>query len=180
MKKSLLLLSLLCISLSAPAQGRSPFYYNAISIEHSYLPAVVIYEYLLPDNIEYSQRISKRIYLQAGFFTENADEVPGKDFFENGFAVYAGGSMKFYLFRHAYFTPALNIYYDVYGQKNVIYDGSFTIGPTIAFEYFISNRFSLRLDVVNLNVGAGIPNGDFLGTVHRYFGVAGRYNFNFR
>ena len=170
---------LLMIPFSAEAQRRDTLHTSAISIEHSYIPGIFIYGAFIPDNFEYAHRITRKLYLQGGVFAQSADEIPGETFFTTGFGLYAGATMKFHLFKEAYFTPALNIYFD-YDAENIFYRETFTIGPTVAFEYFLSNRFSLRLDLLNVNFGIGLPEGDVVGTVHRLIGIGGRYNFSFK
>lgn len=185
MKRIVLLFLFIAFSVSAFGQSNDPKYYQAISVEYSYVPGIFIYGNFYPDNLEYSLRVGKKVYVQAGLFCNNADEVPGESFFKNGFAVYGGSAMKFFLFRHhgflhgsAYFTPSVNLYVDFYGKNSIEYDASITAGPTLAVEYYFSDRISLRIDVLNVNIGVGVPYNDFVGTVHRVLGIGLRYNFD--
>lgn len=187
MKNFIVLLLFIASSVYVSAQRKDPYYHHAVSIEHSYIPGIFLYGYFLPDNIEYSLRISKKVYLQAGLFAQNAEEVPGESFFKTGFAVYSGATMKFFLFRNNgflagsfYFTPSLNLYADYYGPEYSLYDWTFTLGPTVAAEYIFSDRVSLRFDAINVNLGIGFPYGDFVGTVHRFLGLGVRYNFGLK
>ena len=179
MKQIVFMILFIITGVFVRAQSPQPLYHHAVSIEHSYIPGIFIDGAFIPDNIEYTGRITQKLYLQGGVFAQNADEIPGATFFTTGFAFYAGATVKFYLFRHTYFTPALNLYYDHY-RENVLYQATITIGPTVAFEYFISDRLSLRLDAVNINIGIGLPNADFVGTVHRFIGIGCKYNFDLK
>jgi len=177
MKINILMLLLTAATLYSRSQEKYPRYNLAVSIEYSYVPGIFLYGAFYPDNLEFTGRISQKVCLQGGIFAQSGDQVPGESFFEDGFAIYIGGTMKFFLFKNCYFTPAANVYVDVY-KNTVLDDWSITIGPTLAFEYFFSDRFSLRLDVINVNIGIGFPNTDLIGTLHRLAGVGVKYNFN--
>jgi hypothetical protein len=90
MKKLVVVGMLMFSFLNLFSQDKEPVYSHAVSIEHSYIPAIFLYGAFIPDNIEYSGRISNRIYLQGGIFAQNADEIPGETFCYRGFAAYAG------------------------------------------------------------------------------------------
>ena len=184
MIRSLIILYITSNCANALAQQETPVLKHSLAIEYSYVPGIFLYGNFLPDNIEYSYAAGRKIYLQAGLFSQNADEIPGDSYFDGGFAIYSGAAMKFFLFRNngflsgsVYFTPSMHLYADYYAEKNSLYDWTFTIGPTIAAEYVFSGRLSCRLDLLNFNVGIGFPHDDFVGTVHRLLGLGVQYRF---
>lgn len=160
---------------SQQSENRIPVYPFAISIEHSGIPAIFSYGDFIPDNFEVAARISKQWYLQSGivnWYYEREFDSPYADHI-----FYAGITFKLYLFKHAYFTPQWNLSY----SKSQFHD-LFSTGPTVSFEYFIHDRFSLRLDLFNANIG---PSGtDNFGKqywefqIYRFLGLGFRYNFN--
>lgn len=156
---------------------------HAISLEYSYVPGIFLYGYLLPDNLEYSFRAGKKFSVQSGLFAQNADAIPGSSYFKDGFAMYGGVALKLHLFeRHRFpagsasFVPSVHAYAD-YFAENSLYDWTLTIGPTASFEYTFSKRLALRLDLLNINFGIGLPKGDFVATVHRLLGLGLQYHF---
>ncbi len=159
-----------------------PKYEVSVGIEHSYIPGIFVAQAFAPDNFEIQWWLKQRFYLQSGIFSASTDDVPGTSFFKSGFGAYAGITMKLFLFRNAYFTPSVNLYFDKYGQDSN-QEWSLAIGPTASFEYFIFNRLSLRGDLFNINIAASHPNftgdGPFL-TIHRFLGLGVRYNFDLR
>lgn len=160
-----------------------PKYDWSFGIEHSYVPGIFTQNAFFPDNLEVSWWLNQRFYLQAGIFAESADTVPGTTFFTHGWAIYGGTSLKLFLFRNGYFTPSMNIYFDKYPVNSVLQEWSVSIGPTAAFEYFISNRISLRADLFNVNIGIASPFffKDFpVITLHRFLGLGVRYSFNWK
>ena len=184
MIRALLLFFITSYCTHSLAQQEAPLFKHGLAIEYSYVPGIFLYGNFLPDNIEYSYALSRKINLQAGLFSQNADEIPGDSYFDGGFAIYSGAAMKFLLFRNngflsgsVYFTPSMHLYADYYAENNSLYDWTFTVGPTIAAEYVFSDRISCRLDLVNFNIGMGVPYGDFVGTVHRLLGLGVQYRF---
>jgi len=159
-----------------------PKYSWSVGIEHSYIPVIFTESAYLPDNIEVSFWLKQQFYFQVGVYTQPADTIPGLLLFSRGFAAYAGVTMKLFLFRNAYFTPSLNLCFDKYPRENTK-DWSLTIGPTASFEYFILNRFSLRADLFNVNIGFRTPDvsENFpTVTIHRLLGLGIRYNFDLK
>ena len=160
-----------------------PKYDWSFGIEHSYIPGIFTQNAFLPDNIEVSWWLNQRFYLQAGIFAESADTVPGTTFFSHGFSIYAGTTLKLFLFSNAYFTPSFNLYFDKYPANTVLETWSIALGPTASFEYFLSNRVSLRADLFNVNIGIASPFffSDFpIITLHRFLGLGIRYSFNWK
>jgi hypothetical protein len=160
-----------------------PKYDWSLGIEHSYIPGIFTQNAFRPDNLEVSWWLNQRFYLQAGIFSASADTVPGTSFFTHGFAIYAGTTLKLFLFRNGYFTPSLNIYFDKYPANAVLEDWSIALGPTASFEYFISDRISFRADLFNVNIGIASPFffSDFpVITLHRILGLGVRYSFNWK
>lgn len=159
-----------------------PKYSWSVGIEHSFIPQLFQQPaQYIPDNFEVQWWLGNRIYGEAGFhvFTYDSKNHETKT---DGYAIYLGATAKLFLFPHAYFTPAWSLYYE---QKSEATDsGGFIIstGPTAAFEYFIGNRFSLRLDLVNLSYGyyssqkENLRGGQF--SVYRALGLGARYNFD--
>lgn len=184
MARVLLLVLISSYVTNVRAQEERPAYRHGLAVEYSYVPGIFLYGNFLPDNLEYSYAAGRKLYLQAGLFTQNADEIPGDAYFDGGFAMYGGASRRFFLLRNhgwlsgsLYFSPSMHLYADYYADNNSLYDWTFTIGPTIAFEYTFSDRLSCRLDLLNFNAGIGFPYGDFVGTVHRVLGLGVSYHF---
>ncbi|MEO5673245.1 MAG: hypothetical protein ABIQ74_01230 [Chitinophagales bacterium] len=168
-----------------------PKYECSAGIAHSYLPGIFTNGGFYPDNLEFSGWINQRLYWQAGiFFLHSVTEIIPADsllnipadtslksaYFQPGYAFYAGTTLKLFLFKNAYFTPALNLFFDKY-QGDTRERWSVTMGPVAAFEYFVSNRFSLRADLFSFNLGIG-SSGTFLITTHRVLGIGLRYSFD--
>ncbi len=157
-----------------------PRYEVSIGVEHSNVPAIFLSNAYIPDNYEVEWRVKNRTYMQAGLFAVSASDVPGEYFFTNGFGVYTGASLKLFLFKNAYFNATWNLIYDQYGKSDSVHNWSISTGPTAAFEYFVTDRFSLRLDAFNVNIAVGSPEGfsHIFYTVHRLLGLGVRYNFD--
>lgn len=160
-----------------------PKYDWSIGLEHSYIPGIFTQNAYFPDNLEVAWWLKQRFYMQAGLFFQSADTVPGTTFFTHGFAIYGGATLKLFLFPNAYFTPSLNLTFDKYPDNTVLEQWSISIGPTASFEYFLSNRVSLRADLFNVNIGIASPYffSDFpVITLHRILGLGVRYSFNWK
>jgi hypothetical protein len=170
-----------------------PKYEWSIGLEHSYVPGIFIPDGSTPDNVEIAGWITQRYYWQAGAFHVHAidqfieadsvlnlpaDTISKSVYFQAGYAFYVGTALKLFLFRNAYFTPSLNLYFDKY-EGNPNENWLISIGPTAAVEYFIFNRISIRADFFNFNFGVG-GSGNFLVTTHRILGLGIRYNFDIK
>lgn len=144
-----------------------PKYKNSISLELNN-PAGYAREIIDPDisvafpsvTLSGEFRINKKFYGEFGFipFGEGAAEVNRWEY-ENYnktrtyYALYAGGLMKFRVINHFYFTPSLDLYFhrDKYKEeRNNFYLG---LGPSFGFEYFVSNRISLKTEIMGMSLG---------------------------
>src|SRR6187399_3061988 len=144
--------------------SKLPFYKNSVSLEFTY-PISYIKEFSNYPSFSYAPaiglsaefRIKNKFYGEFGFLP-TSEAINFNTTFSN-YTFYAGGLMKFPLFKHAYFTPSVELYY----MKNLPLSGPsylfpknedyFGIGPTIGFEYFISKRFSVNTDILCFSYG---------------------------
>lgn len=171
-----------------------PKYEWSVGIEHSYIPGMFAQDAFYPDNIEISFWAHQRLYLRAGAFhigsitqinpSDPNLNIPGDTvskavYFQAGSFFYAGGTLKLFLFRNAYFTPSIDFYFDKYSITEPD-SWSISVGPSAAIEYFISNRFSLRADLFNINIGIGSSGKFPLLTTHRILGLGVRYSFDMK
>ena len=179
-----------CKVASAQYYQFNPKYKWSIGIEHSSIPIMFTQHTYFPDNIEISQWIRKHKYWQVGIiFVPLADEYTQTDsllnikgdtitkpiYFQSRIAFYGGFAYKLYLAKKFYLTPSLNFYLeDFYYDTD---NWALAVGPTAAFEYFITNHFSIRADVFNFNFAIS-STGNFLVTLHRIMGLGVRYNFS--
>lgn len=159
-----------------------PKYSWSVAIEHSYVPQIFQEPaQYIPDNFEVQWWMVNRVYGNAGIHVFNATDNKGNLLYD-GFAAYAGANFKLFLFRYAYFTPSWSVYAEVPDDEDS--GGGFILstGPTASFEYFIGNRFSMRLDVINISYGYHFTSDEDasggLLSFYRALGLALRYNFD--
>lgn len=191
MRKKLFVL--LCCLFAVTAVSAQYYLFNpklkwSLGIEHSN-PAVMVTQHdFLPDNIEISHWIRKHRYWQLGvIYVPLTDEITQSDprlniigdtiskpiYFQSRIALYGGFAYKLYMRKKLYFTPSFHFYLeDYYFDRD---NWAFAFGPTSAFEYFITNHFSLRLDLFNFNFAIA-SSGNFIVTLHRLAGVSLRYS----
>jgi len=161
-----------------------PKYSWTVGIEYSYVtqifqsPATYY-----PDNFEVEWWIKNRLYGEAGIHLYSQYHKSTGNEYE-GFSTYAGATFKLFMFRNAYFTPAWSIYFEPNSNSSDTVGSFLGTGPTAAFEYFIKNRLSFRLDLVNLTFGYHFsPDPGESGTkitTYRVLGLGVRYNFDLR
>lgn len=187
MKNLLLLVFLFSIStlvFSQDSLNRYPKYPFAIGVEHRSLAMIFRGYHAYPDNLELSARFSKKWHGQAGVILFQSPLIDPFYFNEddpNPVTLYAGITLKLWIFNKGYFTPQWNFYYTkINEQRWSNWDWKLTTGPTISFEGFYGNRISIRLDVLNLNYGIGYSEKytDFGFSSYSFLGLGLRYNFD--
>ena len=161
-----------------------PKYSWSMGIEHSFVPQIFQEPaQYIPENLEVQWWMGNRLYGEAGFHIFNAT-YKNKGLVYDGFAVYVGATFKLFMFPNAYFTPTWSIYYEQTPDGDDSPGRIVSTGPTAAFEYFIANRFSVRLDLVNLSYGyffaekENESGGQF--AVYRAIGLGLKYNFDLK
>lgn len=162
-----------------------PKYSWAVGAAYSSIPGAIDVEQYFPDNYEVQCWLADRWFVQAGVFLVSEKSDSGTLYAKGGFGLYAGGTLKLFLFKNAYLIPSLNLYYDQASSESDE-KWALTLGPTLAFEYFLGNRISFTADIVNLSWGyvALEPtsqqpdDSDFRFLVHKALGMGIRYNFN--
>ena len=161
-----------------------PKYSWSGGIEYSFLPAQISDGSWVPDNYEIQVWLGNRWYLQVGAFAQYGAASFDNYFFNYGFGLYAGVSMKLFMFNRVYFTPSWNVYYDQTPKNYDVPGWSITTGPTASFEYYPIDHISIRIDLLNYNFGYfHATDGDNSSSnfiAHRGLGVGLRYNFDLR
>ena len=163
-----------------------PKYSWSAGIGYRGIPYSIDLENPYPDNVEIQGWLGQRWYAQVGgFYSVDLSEQGKKDSAKQ-YGFYGGVTMKLFLFRNAYFIPSLNLFYDK-GIENGDLNWSINAGPTLAFEYFILNRFSMTADIINLSFGYISRNDNSpctdcnsIFSMQKFLGVGVRYNFDLK
>ncbi|MBA3649499.1 MAG: hypothetical protein H0W62_13275 [Chitinophagales bacterium] len=136
---------------------------------------------------EFDSRIKNKFYFEAGFIPYWSGSPNHKSW---GVKVFAGGKLKFKLFKNAYFNPSFNgfLKYSSGVEINrapdkLLYIGA---GPSIGFEYFLSKRISLTANLFGIAYGFPVYQSNKISSirkfgsfdVYRFLGIGIHYNFN--
>ncbi len=113
--------------------------------------------------LNYENRVKNKFWWEGGMAfglsINNSSYSPGTTYKSVSANAHTGALYKVKVFRDFYFTPSIDFYYSVLkhsitdSQTITTINNIFSIGPTIGFEYYFSDRISVNTDVINLNYG---------------------------